>query len=95
MTSSSCAGPSCDFSMLSELKACLNLYNIRTWFSHPLNSNEKIHILFDVCHMLNVVGKKIADCAFLIDGEQNKIYWEYILDVHKLKHLKDRGFATN
>ena len=41
-----CDGPSCHFSMLSELGVNLNPFNLTTSFPHPLNSEAKVYMHF-------------------------------------------------
>eukprot|EP00795_Rhopilema_esculentum_P014927 gene14927-6066_t len=48
-------GPSCHFTMSSELGASLNVENLKPYFPHPVQSEKKVNIYLDVCHMLKLV----------------------------------------
>ena len=45
VVSLTCDGPSCHFSMLSELGASLSIKNIIPYFPHPTKSNEDIQVI--------------------------------------------------
>ena len=56
-----CDGPSCHFSMLTELGASLQPLKLKPYFLHPLDPSRKIYILLDVCHMLKVVRNTLGE----------------------------------
>lgn len=80
-----CDGPSCHFSMLSDLGACLKDSNMVTWFPHPQDEKERIHVLLDVCHMLKLIRNTIAEKGILVDKDNGKILWQYVVDLHELQ----------
>ena len=72
-------------SMLPELGASISICNSVTSFVHPLNTNQLIHILLDVCHMLKLVRNTLGDNGSLLDSESNEIQWKYIVELQALQ----------
>ncbi|KAG1672898.1 DNA transposase THAP9 [Nymphon striatum] len=85
VVSLTCDGPSCHFTMMNELGACLKPNNLKAFFPHPLEPNKKIHVLLDVCHMLKLVRNTLGQGGILMDKDGNKIYWNYIVELQKLQ----------
>ncbi|KAG8179729.1 hypothetical protein JTE90_006634 [Oedothorax gibbosus] len=47
------------------------------WFPHPADPQENVHIILDVCHMLNLIRNCWATLkCFKFDGR--RIEWRYI-----------------
>ena len=78
-------GPSCHFTMSSELGASLRVENLKPYFPHPVQSEKKVHIFLDVCHMLKLVRNTLGDGGIMVDMCGKKIYWRYIENLHKLQ----------
>ena len=59
----------------------MDLSNIQTWFLHPQIPNVKVHVIFDVCHMIKLMQKLLGD-QMVICYEENftiqRIKWQYI-----------------
>ena len=85
VVSLTCDGPSCHFTMLSELGANLDPTNMIPYFPNPCNANTRIFILLDVCHMLKLVQNTLTDTGILLDGDCRKILWQYIVSLQKLQ----------
>ena len=89
-----CDGPSCHFSMLSELGLNLNPYNLKTNFPHPHNSGANVYALLDVCHMLKLVRNTLSDGGILQDKDGNKIYLHYLVELYKLQTTEGLRLAN-
>ncbi|KAJ8047187.1 DNA transposase THAP9 [Holothuria leucospilota] len=85
VVSLTCDGPSCHFTMISELEASLHASNLVPSFPHPVNEGEKVHVLLDVCHMIKLVRNTWAQGGILVDGDNNQILWQYLVDLQKLQ----------
>ena len=72
VVSLTCDGPSCHFSMLSELGASLSIKNIIPYFPHPTKSNEDIQVILDICHMLKLVRNTLSQRGSLTDKNEKK-----------------------
>ena len=54
---------------------------MKTWFSHPDDPQSKIHVIFDICHMLKLVRNLLGDTKELQvhqNGCVKRIQWKYI-----------------
>ena len=85
VVSLTCDGPSCHFTMMNELGACLDPNNLKAYFPHPLEPNKKIHVLLDICHMLKLVRNTLGQGGILMDKDGSKIYWNFIVELQKLQ----------
>ena len=59
----------------------MKVSDIQQWFSHPQMKNEKIHVIFDICHMIKVMRNLLGDYKVITtyqNGKMNAIRWEYI-----------------
>ena len=94
IVSLTCDGPSCHFTMLQELGASYMSAEMQPYFQHPLDSTAKVYIILDVCHMLKLVRNTLAQMGNLIDGEDKKISWNYIVQLHKLQKREGLHLAN-
>ena len=85
VVSLTCDGPSYNFAMLSELGARLKPNNLLPWFPNPRNSCEKVYVLLDVCHMLKLLRNTLADLDTIVDGNNSRIRWQYLVELEKLQ----------
>ena len=85
VVSLTCDGPSCHFSMLSELGATLDPSNMKPYFFNPSDAEGKIYVLLDACHMLKLVQNTLADKGILFDSTGGKILWQYLVSLEKLQ----------
>ncbi|GFO07766.1 THAP domain-containing protein 9 [Plakobranchus ocellatus] len=83
-----CDGPSCHFSMLKQLGACLegnDPNKFETSFPHPASADDRIYVLLDVCHMLKLFRNAFAVCGLFRDRNNQIIRWGYLEDLHKIQ----------
>ena len=33
----------------------MNVSELKTWFQHPQNPSSKVHVIFDVCHVIKLM----------------------------------------
>ena len=53
----------------------------QTWFPHPQIPRTKIHVIFDVCHMIKLMRNLLGDRKILFYEEKGKLHrinWQYI-----------------
>ena len=48
-------------STATQLGCIMDLSNIQTWFPHPQIVNAKVHVTFDVCHMIKLMQNLLSD----------------------------------
>ena len=51
----------------------MDLSNIQTWFPHPQIPNAKVHVIFDVCHMTELMQKLLGDQKVICYEENGTI----------------------
>ena len=85
VVSLTCDGPSCHFTMLQQLGACLDIENLQCYFTHPGDKNKKVYILLDVCHMLKLLRNTLGSYGTFIDKDGDKICWKYIVELQKIQ----------
>ena len=68
-----CDGPSCNFGMISQLGASLDVENFKTFFPHPLDQDKKVFIMLDICHMIKLVRNTLGKGLILVDKDGGKI----------------------
>ena len=78
-------GPSCNQKMMDALGANLDPDNLKPYFMHPIEKDQKVYVLLDICHALKLVRNAFASGAMIKDSEGNTISWEYIKELHKLQ----------
>ena len=52
-------------------------------FPHPVIVGEKIHIIFDICHMIKLARNAFSDLSVFVTPNGENISWEYILALYK------------
>ena len=80
-----CDGPSSHLKMMSELKMSLDPFNLKTHFPHPSNPELPVHVLLDICHMLKLSRNCLAALGTIIDGNGDKIRWQFISQLHEIQ----------
>ena len=83
-----CDGPSCHFSKLSALGASLHPPELHTSFPQPIFENEKVYAILDACHMLKLMRNTFAEYGVLIDQDNRKISWQYVVELQKLQETE-------
>lgn len=81
-----CDGPSCHFTMLRHLGANMNVDSLDPSFPHPADSDQKVHVLLDICHMLKLLRNCFADGKVLQTEDGRLIKWEYIEELNNLQN---------
>jgi len=94
VTSLTCDGPSCHFSMMKELGASLDPFQLKPYFMHPSDETNSVMILFDVCHMLKLVRNVLGNSVFIVDAHGNKIKWSYLVELQKLQEKEGLHLAN-
>jgi hypothetical protein len=85
VVSQTCDGPSCHLAMMKELSVSANVDDLKPSFPNPGNPSEPIYIILDACHMLKLVRNTLASCGIIVDGDGNKVEWQYVESLHKLQ----------
>jgi len=85
ISSVTCDGPSCNFSMMDALGTKFEPPVIKSWFAHPADSSLKVHVILDACHMLKLIRNCLATYGILKDGNGQKINWNCVEQLHKLQ----------
>ena len=80
--------------MLKLLGARLSADNMQEYFPHPCDSNEKIHIFLDACHMIKLVRNTISEWKVLKDKDGNIIEWKFLEELHKLQESEGLRLAN-
>ena len=94
VVSLTCDGPSCHFSMLSDLGASLSPTQMVPYFAHPSNNNEKVYVFLDVCHMLKLVRNTLAQSGIIVDSNNGRIQWQYLVNLQKLQEKEGLRLAN-
>lgn len=79
-----CDGLRANISMFEALGAHMRP-PIVSCFGHPSNSDFKVHIILDACHMLKLLRNTLATLKVLKDGEGREIKWAYLTALHDLQ----------
>ena len=79
-----CDGPSCHFTMASELGVSLKADTMMTFFKHPLSSNN-VYFFLDICHMIKLVRNTLGHGHVLVDSDEGRISWDFIVSLEKLQ----------
>ena len=62
---------------------------MKTWFAHPQKPSKKVHVVFDICHMIKLMRNLLGDYQTIshhANGEVSLIKLEFI---DKLKNLQE------
>ena len=74
-------------STAQQLGCRMKVSCLQAWFPHPEPANEKVHIIFDACHMLKLMQNVLADygtISHIVDGRKEDIKWEYIVALNDI-----------
>ena len=80
-----CDGPSCHLKMMEELGATMDVPTMDPSFPHPSDSNQRVHVLLDICHMLKLIRNTLASGWVITNQKGGKIMWRFISELHKLQ----------
>lgn len=67
-------GAAANISMINVLN---RIGKSATFFHHPVTT-DRIHIIWDICHMMKLVRNTLEDKGVLHDAEGRPIEWRYI-----------------
>ena len=71
----------------------MSVSDLQTWFLHP-ETDKKIHVIFDVCHMVKLLRNLLVDKKVICheqNGKLEEIRWWYIESLNRLQD--DLGFS--
>eukprot|EP00794_Sanderia_malayensis_P001993 gene1993-2263_t len=54
-----CDGPSCHFTMMTEIGANVD-HELQTFFPNPVDSNQRVYVIFHVSHMVKLVRNTLG-----------------------------------
>ena len=63
----------------------MKVSEFHTWFQHPQKPESKIHVIFDACHMIQLMRNLLGDYKTIfhkVDDEQQEIKWQYTEDLN-------------
>ncbi|GBM08818.1 DNA transposase THAP9, partial [Araneus ventricosus] len=81
-------GTSVNISTANNLGAKIQEKDMKPYFPHPITS-EKVFVILDVCHMLNLVRNTLASKGSIVNQNGDIIKWDYIKELEKFQ--KDKG----
>ena len=93
ITSVTCDGPSGHIKMLSELGASMEVSKLKPFFNLE-GSENAIYVLLDICHMIKLVCGALAHLGVLLDPDNNKICWSYLVALLKLQESEGLRLAN-
>ena len=76
-----------------KLGCKMSVSDLQTWFLHP-ETDKKIHVIFDVCHMVKLLRNLLVDKKVICheqNGKLEEISWWYIESLNRLQ--EDLGFS--
>ena len=62
---------------------------MKTWFAHPQKPSRKVHVVFNIYHMIKLMRNLLGDYQTIshsANGEVSLIQWEFI---DKLNNLQE------
>ena len=83
----------------AKLLGCvMKVSEVKTWFSHPQVPHLKIHVIFDVCHMMKLMRNLLGDYNVIChEGKNGQLYpikWQYIENLNNLQEDLGLSFAN-
>ncbi|XP_034037223.1 calcium binding protein 39, like 1 isoform X1 [Thalassophryne amazonica] len=94
VVSLTCDGPSCHFSMMRELGACMTPPDFNPSFSHPSKPGQSVHVLLDAGHMLKLMRHLLASSGIIKDQTGHEIKWDFIKQLHELQQNEGPGVCN-
>ena len=94
VVSFTCDGPTTHQAMLKLLGARLSADNMQAYFPHPCDSNVKIYIFLDACHMIKLVRNTMSEWKVLKDMDGNTIEWKFLEELHELQESEGLRLAN-
>ncbi|KAL4107136.1 hypothetical protein QTP88_018568 [Uroleucon formosanum] len=84
-------GAANNLSMASELGANLQYSELKPYFLHP-NTNDKIHIILDPCHVVKLLRNCLGDWKILYTTNGETIKWSYFKNL--VNHQNESGLHS-
>ena len=79
----------------AKLLGCkMKIADIQPWFPHPQMRTEKVHVIFDICHMIKLMHNILGDYKVISseqNGQMHQIKWDYIERLNSIQ--EDLGFV--
>ena len=63
---------------MAEKLGC-NIQNLDGSFPHPCQDDRRVHVIFDICHMMKLVRNISSDLKIFCTTFNEKISWQNIL----------------
>ena len=89
-----CDGPATNLSMMLHLGASIYPETPNPDYTLSENSDEKLSIIFDICHLIKLVRNLLADLRVLMNNQNQQISWNYAEKLHILQ-TNEGVFASN
>lgn len=67
--------------------------HFKPFFNHK-NSGERVHTIFDACHMLKLVRNALAERGQLFNKAGESIQWQYIVQLYNLQKAEGLKAGT-
>lgn len=94
VTSLTCDGLRCNFTMLKNLGASLEDRSIMvTSFPHPV-TDGRVYCFLDACHMIKLVRNALSSLKWLRDSTGSLVEWNYIRQLYELQEKEGLHAAT-
>jgi hypothetical protein len=66
---------------------------LQSFFDHP-ETNEKVHLILDPCHVLKLCRNTLGDWGLLLDNEGQQIKWSYFNALVSIQNKTGLHLAT-
>lgn len=86
-------GASSNIAMAKVLGANIHYPYLQSSFDHP-ETNEKVHLILDPCHMLKLCRNTLGDWGLLLDDEGQQIKWSYFNALVNIQNKTGLHLAT-
>lgn len=94
VVSVTCDGMNTNLSTLKHLGCNFNdITSLQTWFPHP-DTQEKIFVFLDPCHMLKLIRNIIGDMKQMVDRNGHVIRWSDLVQLNELQQQESMHLAN-
>ena len=76
-----------------QLGCRLTVNSFQSWFPHPTKVIDRLHVIFDACHMLKLMWNLLADyeeITYIENGQLYRACWKYIVELNTVQ--ENTGF---
>ena len=88
-----CDGTYANQTTASKLGCSLIPGSIRPYFPHPVDPSEKVHFIFDACHLIKLVRNCLATKGTILHNGDT-ISWQYIEKLHEIQQTDNLNLAN-